>query len=64
MRIGFRTLCIIQKFLFTVWHDTFEGTARIVNLDKESNSTATEVLKLMDTKNGWDDGLIVELIPQ
>jgi hypothetical protein len=52
------------KVLFTVGHDTFEGTVRIVNLDKESNSTAAEVLKLMDTKNGWDDGLIVELIPQ
>jgi deazaflavin-dependent oxidoreductase (nitroreductase family) len=48
---------------FTVGHETFEGTARIVDPDKESNSTA-EVSKLMDTKYGWDDGLIVELIPQ
>jgi deazaflavin-dependent oxidoreductase (nitroreductase family) len=51
------------KVLFTVGHDTFEGTARIVDPDKESNSAA-EVLKLMDAKYGWDDGLIVELIPQ
>jgi hypothetical protein len=51
------------KVLFTVGHDTFEGTARIVDPDKESNSAA-EVLKLMETKYGWDYGLIVELIPQ
>jgi deazaflavin-dependent oxidoreductase (nitroreductase family) len=52
------------KVLFTVGHDRFEGTARIVDPDKESNSAVAEVLKLMDTKYGWDDGLIVELIPQ
>ena len=52
------------KVLFTVGHDTFEGIARIVDPDKESNSAVAEVLKLMDTKYGWDDGLIVELIPQ
>jgi deazaflavin-dependent oxidoreductase (nitroreductase family) len=51
------------KVSFTVGHETFEGTARIVYPDKESNS-ADEVSKLMDTKYGWDDGLIVELIPQ
>ncbi len=51
------------KVLFTVGHDTFEGTARIVDPDKESNSAA-EVSKLMETKYGWDYGLIVELIPQ
>ncbi|MBD0359101.1 MAG: hypothetical protein ICV56_00105 [Nitrososphaeraceae archaeon] len=51
------------KVLFTVGHDTFEGTAPIVDPDKESNSAA-EVLKLMETKYGWDYGLIVELIPQ
>jgi hypothetical protein len=48
---------------FTVGLETFKGTARIVDQDKESNS-ADEVSKLMDTKYGWDDGLIVELIPQ
>ena len=52
------------KVLFTVGHDTFEGIASIVDPDKESNSAVAEVLKLMDTKYGWDDGLIVELIPQ
>jgi deazaflavin-dependent oxidoreductase (nitroreductase family) len=51
------------KVLFTIGHDTFEGTARIVDPDKESNSAA-EVSKLMETKYGWDYGLIVELIPQ
>lgn len=51
------------KVLFTVGHDTFEGTARIVDPDKESNSAA-EVSKLMETKYGWNYGLIVELIPQ
>jgi hypothetical protein len=35
----------------------------MVDPDKESNSAA-EVSKLMDTKYGWDDGLIVELISQ
>ncbi len=51
------------KVSFTVGHETFEGNARIVDPDKESNSAA-EVFKLMNTKYGWDNGLIVELIPQ
>ena len=50
------------KVSFTVGHEAFEGTARIVDPDKESNSAA-EVSKMMETKYSWDDGLIVELIP-
>ena len=51
------------KVSFTVGHETLEGTARIVDPDKRSNSAA-EVSKLMETKYGWDYGLIVELISQ
>ncbi|HYX55678.1 MAG TPA: nitroreductase family deazaflavin-dependent oxidoreductase [Nitrososphaeraceae archaeon] len=51
------------RVLFTVGHETFEGTAQIVDPDNESN-LADKVLKLMDTKYSWDNGLIVELIPQ
>ena len=39
----------------------FTGTARIVEQDKESELTA-EVSKLMSTKYGWNEGLIVELV--
>ena len=51
------------KVSFTVSHETYEGTARVVDPDKEPK-LAAKVFKLMDTKYGWDDGLIVELIPQ
>lgn len=46
--------------LFTVDHDKFEGTARIVDKVKDSR-LADKVSKLMSTKYGWNDGLIVEL---
>lgn len=45
---------------FTVNHTTFTGTARVVDRDKEPELTAG-VSKLMGTKYGWNDGLIVEL---
>ena len=38
------------------------GNARIVDQEKESALTA-EVLKLMNTKYKWSQGLIVELMP-
>ncbi len=41
----------------------FKGNARIVYQGKES-ALAAEVLKLMDTKYKWSQGLIVELTPQ
>jgi hypothetical protein len=41
-------------------HDKFEGTARIVDKVKDSR-LADKVSKLMSTKYGWNDGLIVEL---
>jgi deazaflavin-dependent oxidoreductase (nitroreductase family) len=47
---------------FTVNNITFEGTTKIVDPEKESK-LATEVLKLMDVKYGWSEGLIVELKP-
>jgi hypothetical protein len=40
----------------------FKGTARIVDREKES-ALAAEVLKLMDTKYNWSQGLIVEFTP-
>jgi len=39
----------------------FKGNARIVDQEKESALTA-EVLKLMNTKYKWSQGLIVELM--
>jgi hypothetical protein len=41
---------------------TFEGAARIVNQDKETE-LAAEVSKIMNTKYGWSKGVFVELIP-
>jgi hypothetical protein len=40
---------------------TFEGAARIVNREEESE-LAAEVSKLMNTKYGWSKGVIVEII--
>ncbi|MDQ6862275.1 MAG: nitroreductase family deazaflavin-dependent oxidoreductase [Thermoproteota archaeon] len=48
------------KVSFAVNHDIFEGTSRIVDQERESELTA-EVSRLMSTKYGWDEGLIVEL---
>jgi deazaflavin-dependent oxidoreductase (nitroreductase family) len=50
-----------SKVSFTVNNTTFEGAARIVNRDKESELAAV-VSKLMNTKYGWSKGAIVELI--
>ena len=49
------------RVLFTVNDITFKGTARIVEQDKESK-LAAEISKLMSTKYGWKEGLIVELM--
>ncbi len=45
---------------FTVNHTTFTGTARIIDQDKEPELIAG-ISKLMSTKYGWNEGLIVEL---
>ncbi len=45
---------------FTVNHTTFTGIARIIEQDKEPELTAG-ISKLMSTKYGWNEGLIVEL---
>jgi hypothetical protein len=50
-----------SKVSFSLNDTTFEGAARIVNREKESE-LATEVSKLMNTKYGWSEGVIVELI--
>ncbi len=47
---------------FSINDNAYKGTARIVDQEKESALSA-EVLKLMDTKYKWSQGLIVELIP-
>ena len=39
-----------------------KGNARIVDQEKES-ALAAEVLKLMNTKYKWSQGLVVELMP-
>ena len=50
-----------SKVSFFVNNMTFEGLARIVNREKESE-LAAEVSKLMNTKYGWSKDTIVELI--
>ena len=40
---------------------TLTGTARMVEKDKKPK-LAAEVSKLMSTKYGWNEGLIVELV--
>jgi hypothetical protein len=50
-----------SKVSFSVNSMTFEGVARIVNREKESE-LAAEVSKQMNTKYGWNKGVIVELI--
>jgi hypothetical protein len=50
------------KISFSINGDVFKGMARIVDEEKES-VLAGEVSKLMDTKYGWSQGLIVELVP-
>jgi deazaflavin-dependent oxidoreductase (nitroreductase family) len=47
---------------FSINDNMFKGNARIVDQGKESALSA-EVLKLMDTKYKWNQGLIVELTP-
>ena len=47
---------------FRVNDRIFKGNARIVDQEKEPALSA-EVLKLMDTKYKWSQGLIVELTP-
>jgi hypothetical protein len=46
---------------FSINNDIFRGSARIV--DQEESALAAEVLKLMDRKYKWSQGLIVELTP-
>ena len=47
---------------FSINDKVFKGNARIVDQEKEPALSA-EVLKLMDTKYKWSQGLIVELTP-
>jgi deazaflavin-dependent oxidoreductase (nitroreductase family) len=47
---------------FSINDGIFKGNARIVDQEKEFALT-TEILKLMDTKFKWSQGLIVELTP-
>ena len=50
------------KVSFSINENLFNGTARIVDQEKESE-LAAEVSKLMNTKYKWSQGLIVELTP-
>jgi deazaflavin-dependent oxidoreductase (nitroreductase family) len=47
---------------FSANDKVFKGNARIVDQEKEPALSA-QVLKLMDTKYKWSQGLIVELTP-
>jgi hypothetical protein len=48
--------------IFTVNSRSFEGRARIVDKNTDSRLVG-EVSNLMNTKYGWSDGLVVELMP-
>ncbi|MDQ3837029.1 MAG: nitroreductase family deazaflavin-dependent oxidoreductase [Thermoproteota archaeon] len=50
------------KVSFSINDIVFNGTARIVDQEKES-WLAGEVSKLMNTKYNWSQGLIVEVTP-
>jgi hypothetical protein len=50
-----------SKVSFSVNNKIFKGTGRIINRAKESE-LAAEVSKLMNTKYGWSEGVIVELM--
>lgn len=50
------------KVSFSINENVFNGTARVVDQEKESG-LAAEVSKLMNTKYKWSQGLIVELTP-
>jgi deazaflavin-dependent oxidoreductase (nitroreductase family) len=47
---------------FSINDKVFKGNARIVDQEKEPALSA-EVLKLMDRKYKWSQGLIIELTP-
>jgi hypothetical protein len=49
------------KVLFNIGFDKFEGLARIVS--SKDSALVNTVSKMMNSKYGWSDGLIVELIP-
>ncbi|MGB7953660.1 MAG: nitroreductase/quinone reductase family protein [Candidatus Nitrosopolaris sp.] len=48
--------------LFTVNEKTFEGTAILVDQEKDAK-LASQIANLMGAKYKWDRGLIVEIIP-
>ena len=50
------------RVLFTVHDKTFEGTARIVDREKDPK-LSSHIANLMSAKYKWDKGLIVEIIP-
>ncbi len=50
------------RILFTVNEKTFEGTARLVDQEKDAK-LASKIAKLMSAKYKCDRGLIVEIIP-
>jgi hypothetical protein len=49
-----------QKIKFSLNNITSEGNARIISKDNDPE-LVNEVQKLMKTKYGWNEGLVVEL---
>jgi hypothetical protein len=49
-----------QKIKFSLNNITAEGNARIISKDNDPE-LVNEVQKLMKTKYGWNEGLVVEL---
>jgi len=49
------------RVLFTVNEKTFEGTARVVDQEKDAK-LSSQIANLMSSKYKWDRGLIVEIV--
>jgi len=57
-----QNIIVDSNVSFNVNNKTYKGYARIVDKSKES-TLANAVSDLMFSKYGWNDGLIIELIP-
>jgi len=57
-----RNLIENANIQFSVGEETVDGIGRLVDSIRESE-LVKQVSRLMQAKNGWSDGLIVELQP-
>ena len=57
-----RNLIENANIQFSVGEETVDGIGRLIDSIRESE-LVKQVSRLMQAKNGWSDGLIVELQP-